>query len=529
MSEQGAIRYGEWSKDRQGWLFGLSGGALITVTLTGLPALLAIGTHQWLLALGWLPVWALLAAGVCVPVRGRPAVRWLIDASLRAVGQLAGWSAWQSRAAGGDMPDAGQADLPGVLSGIRVHDGPAFGASLARPALVQDSAAQTWAAVARISHPGIGLAEQRTRDRMAAGLAELLEGAATGELVSVVAVQIRTVPDDGAERAAWQARHVRTGAPPLTLRVNEELGAAMVQAGVRHEAFVTVVVPESRIARQAKEAGGGVDGRARVLYGVMSEVEVRLLGPVGCASVVWLDTPSLAAAIRTGYAPGDRAALVQAQLAGAETAAGRPAGPDGTTPGTAPGTVPGVGHGGLPMAAAGPSAAPASDARHYTHDAWSTATCTVLLPDQGAIMGALAPVLAPSVAGERRSVTEFYEPISRAKASKMVGRESMSAGTAAEMRARMGFKARAVHRRDEQRVATVDHRLASGKALVRVAIAAAVTVPSEWSITDFGRRLEASIRGSGFTPLRLDLAQDTGFAAACIPLGIGLPRRRDTR
>ena len=64
---------------------------------------------------------------------------------------------------------------------------------------------------------------------------------------------------------------------------------------------------------------------------------------------------------------------------------------------------------------------------------------------------------------------------------------------------------------------------------MRVAVAAAVTVPSDWSITDFGRRLEAAIRGSGFTPLRLDLAQDSGFAAACIPLGIGLPRRRDTR
>ena len=66
-------------------------------------------------------------------------------------------------------------------------------------------------------------------------------------------------------------------------------------------------------------------------------------------------------------------------------------------------------------------------------------------------------------------------------------------------------------------------------ALVRVGIAAAVTVPAHRSIAEHGRRLEASIRGAGFTPLRLDLAQDSGFAAACIPLGVGLPRRRDTR
>jgi hypothetical protein len=30
-------------------------------------------------------------------------------------------------------------------------------------------------------------------------------------------------------------------------------------------------------------------------------------------------------------------------------------------------------------------------------------------------------------------------------------------------------------------------------------------------------------------PLRLDLAQDSGFAAATIPLGIGLPDRRGRR
>lgn len=502
------IRYGDWSKDKQGWFLGLSGGACITVLAGGGPLLLAIGTRNWLLAGAWLPVWAVLAASVCLPVRGRSAARWVRDAMWRTVGIGLGWGHWQSRAAAGLMDDPARADLPGVLAPISIHDGPPFGVLLGRPAIVADSAAQTWAAVARISHPGIGMAELGSRARMAAGFAELLEAAASAELVSVLAVQVRTVPDDGAERAAWQRRHQHPGAPALALAVDAELGAAMVAAGVRHEAFVTVVVPEARIARQAKEAGGGVDGRARVLFGVMSELEARLLGPVGCSTVSWLDSPALAAAIRTGFAPGDRAALTEAALVARE---------DPTIADA------------LPMAAAGPSTAPAAERRHYTHDAWSTATCTVLLPDSGAIMGALAPVFTPTEAGERRSVTVFYEPLSRHKADKLVGRDSMSAGTAAEMRTRMGFATRAVHRRDTLRVDAADVRLAAGRALVRVAVAAAVTVPSEASISEFGRRLESSIRGAGFTPLRLDLAQDSGFAAACIPLGIGLPRRRDTR
>jgi hypothetical protein len=156
-------------------------------------------------------------------------------------------------------------------------------------------------------------------------------------------------------------------------------------------------------------------------------------------------------------------------------------------------------------------------------------TCTVLLPNKGAVMGALAPVLTPTTMGERRAVTVFFEPIGAARADRLVGNESMSAELAGELRRRGGFKVRAAHRRDAARIDGQDLRLAEGNALVRVAVAAAVTVPGTWSISDYGRRLEATITGAGFTPLRLDLAQDSGFAAACLPLGVGLPRRRGTR
>ena len=47
----------------------------------------------------------------------------------------------------------------------------------------------------------------------------------------------------------------------------------------------------------------------------MGEAEARLVGPVGCTSVTWLDSPGLAAAIRTGFAPGDRAGLTAAEFA----------------------------------------------------------------------------------------------------------------------------------------------------------------------------------------------------------------------
>jgi hypothetical protein len=501
------IEYGDYSRDRIGWFFGLTGPQLLLVVTAGLPALLALNQQAWLVFVLWLPVWALLALLIALPVKGRPAARWLADLLLFAVGGVMGWTRWQSRAAAGTATDLDEADLPGVLSGVRIHDGPPSGASLTRPAIVQNRAELTWAAVARIVHPGIGLAEPAERARMGAGLAELCEIASRTELIDLIAIQVRTVPDDGAERAAWEAHHRRPGAPEAAHRVNALLAATLTPAAVRSEAFVTVVVSEARIARAARESGGGIDGRARVLYGAMAEIEHRLLGPIGATSVTWLDSPALATAIRTGFAPGDRAALVAAHLTAREH----------------PATATGV-----PLAAAGPSSAH-TEARHYHHDAWASITDTILLPEQGAVLGALAPVFVPSAPGERRAVTVFYPVTSQASADRLVGREEMSALTGDELRRRSGRLTRAKQRRATAKVGHMDDKLARGRALVRPCAAACITVPNQWPIAEHGRRLDAAIRAAGFIPQRLDLAQDAAFAAAAIPLGIGLPRRRGRR
>jgi hypothetical protein len=183
----------------------------------------------------------------------------------------------------------------------------------------------------------------------------------------------------------------------------------------------------------------------------------------------------------------------------------------------------------LPMAAAGPTAAPHRSAASTPTTPGGRDLPAILLPDKGAVMGALAPVFTPTTSGERRSVTVFFEPLPGYKAERLVDNESMTSDLANSVRRRSGFAMRARHRRDAARVENQDVRLAEGNALVRSGIAAAVTVPDSWSITDYGRRLESSITGCGFSPLRLDLAQDSGFAAACVPLGIGLPRRRGVR
>src|SRR5674476_1409603 len=76
---------------------------------------------------------------------------------------------------------------------------------------------------------------------------------------------VRTVPDDGAERAQWMTRHRQDHGPQLSRAINDDLHLALASASVRTEAFVTIVVPETRLAKEAREAGGGLDGRARVV------------------------------------------------------------------------------------------------------------------------------------------------------------------------------------------------------------------------------------------------------------------------
>ena len=499
--------YADYTRDRVGFFFGLTGPQLATVTLSGAPLLIAVGVQQWALAglclLGFTAVMLL----VVVPVKGRSATQWMAAVAAYTFGRAMGWSAFRGKVSVGGPVDPDDADLPGIIAGVQVHDGPPRGPRLTRVALIQDHAAQTWAATARVVHPGIGVSQTAERDRMGEGLSQLLEVLTRNDLARMLVVQVRTVPDDGAERQDWVSRNRRPGAPALSRQVNEDLAVAMTAASVRTEAFVTVVVSEAAIAKPARQAGRGLTGRARVLYGLLAEVEAHLLGAVHCTNVEWLDSQDLAAAVRTGFAPGDRAALVQA----------------GVDAESHPGTQTSV-----PWAAAGPGQA-ATPVRWYDHDAWSSVSAAVLLPDRGAILGALAPVLMPGNPGERRCYTVFYPLMSDRKASRSAASAEISAATGGALRQRLGQQTRARQRRNVAQTNAVDSRLASGRAMVRPAAVACVTVPRTWSVDDYGRQLETSVRRAGFTPQRLDLAADSGFVAAAVPLGVGLKMSRSAR
>ena len=151
-----------------------------------------------------------------VPVRGRPALRWLGDLLLFQVGVLTGWSVFQSRAATGTPGPAAEPDLPGVLTRLRFPDGPVF-SDRGRICLIHDTAEGRWGATAQLTHTGTGMLSAAECDQLAARLGSLLSSIGHREVVDRLSLYVRTVPDDATEYQMWRARHDpprRAGAGP---------------------------------------------------------------------------------------------------------------------------------------------------------------------------------------------------------------------------------------------------------------------------------------------------------------------------
>lgn len=495
--------YNDYSRDRIGWFFGLSGWQAAILAVGVLPPCLAMSRGEWASFALFTLLWAVLLVLTVTPVRGRSAVGWAGAVVRFAAGALLRWGQFRSRAATGQIEDLRDADLPGCLQGLQIHDGPPQGHSLSRVAVIQDHATKSWAVTAAVVHPGIGLTEAAARTHQGRGLSELLDAAMQTELIEEVIFLIRTVPDDGAERDHYVRRHRRNDGPLLARQINDELQEGLSQASVRTESYCTIVVPEARLKSQARETGGGLDGRCLVLYGLMGEMEAQLRGGMAMTSVAWLTSPELALACRTGFAPGDRASIIDA-LAAKER--------DNTV------------NADVPWAMAGPSGADAA-MRHYSHDAWNSVSSTIKLPTKGAVIGALAPVLTPSEPGERRSFMVCYPIVQAGKADRQQGNSEWAADVGEALRDKAKVKARARQRNEAARVRGLDAKLARGNALVRPYAVCTVTAPKTERISEFGRRLDASVRRAGFAPLRLDLAQDVAFAASTVPLGASLARR----
>lgn len=486
-------------REHAGWIMGLTPLQAMSCIALTVPVLWTVAAGQFLDAAVLTAICGFTACLIVVPVRGRPAFRWLWHLILYQIGVISGWSRWQSRAAGGTPAALDEPDLPGVLQRVLFPDGPPF-RDQGRICLVHDTGEGRWGATARLTHSGVGMLSDAQCERLADRLGTLLLSIGHRDVIDRMSLLVRTVPDDGTEYEVWRAHHEVADAPALSRQATAELDRTVGGVSVRHEVFVTVSGREEALRKPASAAGGGITGRAHALYRVLDGLEDPLKA-LGTQSVQWLSGAAMAEAIRTGFNPASAAMLTKGHLTSTD------GGP------------------GLPLAAAGPTQAPSPSPRAYTHDAFTTVSYTVLMPEAGTVFGSLAPLLAVKTAGERRCLAIHYEVLDTRRASRAVQGNRFRATVMTDWKSTKGFVTTAADEREATGARTQERAVAAGHSLVRYAVATAVTVPRHWNIEDHAARLENDAAGR-FRLLRLELAQDSTFVTACLPIGIGLPRLR---
>jgi hypothetical protein len=137
----------------------------------------------------------------------------------------------------------------------------------------------------------------------------------------------------------------------------------------------------------------------------------------------------------------------------------------------------------------------------------------------------MSALLATGDPRVRRCLAMHYEPVAADRAQRQARNAAWADVTSAELKTSKGFRVSWAERRRASENARHEQALAAGHAAVRVAGAVAVTVPAGVAVEDHAAGIEADARRAGFILRRLELAQDSGFVAACLPLGIGLPDR----
>lgn len=484
-------------REHDGWIMGLTGPQAFSCVVLAFPVVWAVSIGHWWQALWSLLVCGLLTALVVVPVRGRPAFRWLGHWVLYQLGVATGWSRWLSKTAAGEPVRPEEPDLPGVLTRITFPDGPPFRAD-GRVCLIHDTAEGRWGATARLTHGGVGLTGDEVRELLAARLGTMLLAVGQRGIVDRLSIYVRSVPDDGTEYDIYRRRHQADDAPKLATEVTEEISRRIGNVSMRHEVFMTVSGREDALRKPAQHAGGGIAGRAYVLYRAMDGLEDPLKS-LGVQSIEWLDGAGMAEAIRTGFNPMAAGVLTTQRLS--------------------------CGGEGLPMAASGPTQAPSPQIRSYVHDGCCSVAYTLLMPTSGAVFGSLAPILAVRSPGERRTLAVHYEVEPDAVARKDVQAQRFRNSIVRDLKSRRGFSRTAADERQADGAVSQERAVDAGHGLVRSAWAASITVPADRNIEDHAARMENDAAGR-FRLLRLELAQDSAFVAACIPVGVGLPRKK---
>jgi type VII ESX secretion system EccE translocon-like protein len=548
-------RYAGWQPEKSGFIGGLSLAGFCFTATAVVVLLVPVYRSSWDILLLAGPVAALLLALAYVRVSGLSADEWLPRAvrhcwnTLRRRNTFASGVFAPARSdEGADDPgstDSGQAqpmDLPGTLASTRILTAPtgtgtgtgAGSGAGSGAAVVHDPLANTYSAIIRVHPPGLALADLDRQHQRVHSWGALLAGLCVEDgSLTRIGVCERSLPDDGTALRGWTDQHTVADAPTGAVAVLEELMAGAGPSANARDTFITLTLDATRARGKVKAAGGGDLGACAVLMR-----ELTALRPAISAAELRIEAVlaprELAEVIRTAYDPHATEPLASRRHHARFN--GHDIGHDtGHDTGTSASRTSSAGHGGdngatglaagVDPALAGPAAAE-SGWSSYRHDgAWTVTYQVRDWPRAAVYPTVLQPLMKPKPHA-RRTFTLLCEPLGPRRAERELSRERTKRQTLISLRRRTGRVDSPDEVRELSRAETQDQARAAGHGVCRFTALVAVTVTHREDLDEACAELEADAAMSRIELRRLWGAQDSGFAACCLPLGHGLPNRR---
>lgn len=275
--------------------------------------------------------------------------------------------------------------------------------------------------------------------------------------------------------------------------------------GAHHEAWLVFTLDRARARGQIRAAGGGDAGAMSVLIRQLTAV-TPAVGGAHLEITHWVGIRELAAVVRTAFDPS----AVGPLAARTGVVDGEDSAP--VEPGLAP-------------RLAGPAAAETRWSS-YRHDSGISVTYEVQnWPRSGVPAWFLRPVLTAHHTA-RRSVALVVEPIGARRAEQTVMRARTRRAVAVGLRHKTGQLVPEHERQALAEAEAQDRLRAEGHGLVRFVAYLTVTVTNAGDLDLACSELETDAGQCGLEVRRLWGAQDIGFYAGALPLGLGLPKMR---
>ncbi|MFX4293620.1 SCO6880 family protein [Streptomyces bohaiensis] len=498
--------YGGWQTEKSAWFGELSGTGFTLVATAVLTASIPLYTGTAAAALVCLPLAALLIGAAYGRVYGLTADQWAVLAFRHHLAVARRQNVFLSGVFAPTKRSTGERpmDLPGALARLRIL--PAPDGRAGKIGVVHNPATNTYTGIMQVSHGGLALVDTELRNRRVDAWGGVLRAMCVeGGPIVRVAVHQRCMPDDGAALDTWTAQHIAPDAPPAAVAALTELMAGAGPSATTRETYVAITIAASRVRQDVRGAGGGQVGAAAVLVREMASTE-ELLAGAGLMVTNRLAPREVAGVIRSAYDPEEHVVAASRRAAAALT--------DWT------GGQPGV-----PPELAGPAAAEAGWGS-YRHDGAVSVTYHVTdLPRLDVLATVLQPLMRPR-ATARRCMTLTYEPLPPRRAKKELSRERTKRSSARTLRAKTGRVSSVDEEREDQRAVEQDVARADGQGVARMTMLCAVTVTDPAELDRACSDLQADGAKAALTLRRAWGAQDDAFAAAALPLALGLPDRR---